>query len=152
MDIFARKKFSDFYFGDLTASLFREWLSEKIAKEAITKEYYTRLLSLNYKNEADCERAKEIVRRIYDASDTELIFKHKALETAQGMLDSSISLEAGCQILAKMYNNGMTFIPIHFVGYDSEFTDKDRVGMFDMHAFYSERIKEDCLILLDTLN
>lgn len=83
--------------------------------------------------------------------DAELIFKHKALETVRGMLDSSISLEAGCHVLAKMHNEGMAFIPINFVGYDSEFTDRDRRDMFDMLAFYSERIKADCLILLDIL-
>ena len=109
------------------------------------------LLLLDYKKEDDCIKAKKVIRQTYDLGDTELIFKHKALETTQAMLDSSISLERGCQILAKMRNEGMDFVPVHFVGYDSEFTDKERSEMFDMLAFYSERIRKDCFILRDIL-
>lgn len=147
-----RKALRDFYFEDSPPQSFEEWLYKDATLQKLFQDEYTELISLDFKNSTDLLKAREIIKNIYDADDAELLFKHKALETAREMLVSSITLERGCQILAKMRNEGMEFIPIHFVGYDSEFSDKDRSSMFDMVTAYSETIKKDCASFLNELN
>ena len=151
MDKLTRKALRDFYFGDTTPSSFEEWLYKDHALKDVFEEEYIDLISFNYKNKDECLKAKNIIRKIYDGQDPDLLFKHKILETVQGMLDTSIPLERGCQLLTDWYDEGMTFIPIGFVGYDSEFTDERRRDTFDMHACYDHLIIEDCKILLNDL-
>jgi len=151
MDKLTRKALRGFYFGDISPRPFEEWLYKDSVLEKLFPDEYLTLISLDYKRKEDCWKAKETIRKIYDTRDPELLFKHKTLETVRGMLDETIPLENGCQLLTDWYDEGMTFIPIGFVGYDSEFTDERRRDTFDMLAFYSDEIIEDCKILLNDL-
>lgn len=152
MNKLTRKVLRDFYFEDMSPQSFEEWLYKDAILEKLFHDEYTELIALDYKNPDDRLKAKEIIKKLYDKNDAELLFKHKALEIVRGMLESSITLERGCQILATMDNEGMKFIPIRFVGYHSEFADKDRSRMYDMVKAYSEAIKESCASFLNDLN
>lgn len=141
----ARKILRDFYFGDVSENIFEKWLYQDNTLEKLFYDEYIDLISLDYKKETESLKAKEIVRKVYDTEDPELLFKHKSLEIAQGMLENSIPLELGCEKLADIYYKGMKFIPTIFCGFDSEFKDKDRNHSIDMLSAYSGRIKEECV-------
>ncbi|MBU0858663.1 MAG: hypothetical protein KJ667_01880, partial [Alphaproteobacteria bacterium] len=73
-----RKILRDYYFGDLPTNVFAEWLYKDTALEKLFYDEYIDLISLDYKDDKECLRAKEIIRKIYDRDDPELLFKHKA--------------------------------------------------------------------------
>lgn len=149
MDLPTQKMIRDFYFDVLPAQAFEKWLQEDASQENFqNSEQYVELVSLNYNDYQDIEKAKVLLENAYDR---ELLYKHRAGEIAEALLNSSVPIEEGCSQLAEMRERGAEFIPIVFVGFDSEFKDADRSKAFDMHEAYEQRIKDEAQLLIKTL-
>ena len=124
----ARRKFGDFYFGEISSALFADWLYRASdVEEQLGKDNYCRLIELDYRhfddfrNRDDIETARAIVRELYDSSDADALYRDKIIEVLKDTIDGRIDPRKGCEILADIYRDGHEdLVPVCFYGFASE--------------------------------
>lgn len=136
-----------FYFGEISASTFEKWLyNEHGCEEELGNDRYIDLISLDYNNADDVEKAIKFISVIYTADDADSLYLDRARNVLTGMLGGQISLAYGCKMLSSLRDNGYSIIPAIFVGYSSEI---ERLGD---NGFYDDKIIADAQKLLEKLN
>lgn len=138
-----------FCFGDVSQIKFSEWLYDcKDVEETFGKDDYFELIEKNYYKSQEVYEAKELVLKICDKRGIDLRLEY-TINVLERMLNKYLPLSKGCEILRIFYDEGCDYIPIVFVGYDSELDTPEKEKLW--LNFYRHRIINDCTELLSTL-
>jgi hypothetical protein len=126
-------------------------------------DFYLGLIASDFRTDRGRKLAKELIRSILRPVDPEVITRQQVQQLLRGMLDESIDLLTGLRELSRLHSAGVRFIPIIFVGYDSE-TDSiptpDEYYLWNQEALreklkeldrYRKAILSECGILLERL-
>lgn len=140
--------FLGFYFGEISSSEFSEWVySSKELEHIIGANRYLEIISFDYDADQQEQGAiKKIVADIYNDLTSNRLIPDRVSRLVESMLNNDISLRVGCKELADLHDEGNDFIPIEFVGYDSELDSPSK------EEFYRERILDDLKLLKENVS
>lgn len=128
-----------FYYGDIDALGFSEWLLTRPAADALPKPLYDQLLPLDYSDTQETEAARQLIRRHVEGGGSSMPLE-RARDALEGLFERGMSLESTFKVLADLRMQGYESIPIEFVGLSSEF---DRLGVEP----YRERAMAEASVL-----
>jgi hypothetical protein len=160
-----RVRFARAMLGDSELDKFEKWIyANSDLDKYLDPNTYLELIASDFSTEDGRRHTRELIRSILEPIDPLLIGKQEVQQLLNGMLYGSIDLLTGVRELSRLHSGGLDFIPVAFVGFDSE-TDSiptsDKYHLWDQDALkeklkelndiYRESILDECRALLSQL-
>ena len=159
-----RVRFARALLGELELDNFEKWIyANSELEKYLDPNTYLELIASDFSSEDGRRHARELIGSILKP-DPQLIGRQEVQQLLRGMLNGSIDLLTGVRELSRLHSGGLDFIPVIFVGFDSE-TDSipapDKYHLWDQDALkeklkelndrYREIIIDECRALLSKL-
>jgi hypothetical protein len=159
-----RVRFARALLDDSQLDEFEKWLyANSEVEKQLEPDTYFQLIASDFKTERGRKETRALLWSILEPKDPQGVTRQDVQQLLRAMLDGSIELLSGLRELSRLHTLGLDFIPIVFVGYDSD-TDSiptpDRYYQWNPEALreklkgldrYRERILEECRKLLAQL-
>ncbi len=108
-------------FDELDRHTFVDWICQEARLEPLLgKTLYLDLLSFDYSTPQGKFESVVLVKNFLLSTHREYCQKREVVLILKEMIADKIPLVRGLRQLVKLYHNGYDFIPINFVGYESE--------------------------------
>ncbi len=137
-------------YGELSGSEFEEWLYQHPGTEAIIgSDFYAALLAFDFHKKAAARSLRELILEIYNRIRPGRLYHDRARRLANGIIDGELDLLECIRGLASLRQQGNEWIPIEFVGIDSELDelpDPGRYYLWDRDAL-AEKIAESMVVI-----
>ena len=107
--------------GEITLAAFEAWLFASADLERVVgSQGHMALMSFNFRQPHAIIELNKIVRQLYDEHRPGCLARDRAHRLAVGLIDGTIELQVAVRALSRLYNEGNHWVPIIFVGIDSE--------------------------------
>ncbi|HEX4825154.1 MAG TPA: hypothetical protein VFV19_12680 [Candidatus Polarisedimenticolaceae bacterium] len=117
--------------GSVSISEFERWLySSADLEEKVGAEDYQSLLSLEFSAPRARHDLSRLLLDIYDRHRPGGLARDRAERLAKGLLDGTVELFAAVRGLAELHSEGHVWVPVVFVGIDSELGEIPRPGQY----------------------
>jgi len=119
--------------GDLDLRAFERWLHETPDVEAVLgRDGWLEMIARNYRERSALHDTQQQIERLYAERRAGQLPRDRARRVAGEFLDGRRDLWSTCRHLARLWTDGHeTWIPIEFVGIDSELDDIPAPGVRD---------------------
>lgn len=119
--------------GELSLEEFEKWVYDNPGIErALGSSRYLDLVSFEFDQRHALHDLSSLVASIYDEARPGLLARDRARRLARGLLDGGIDLAAAVRGLATLHNDGNEWIPIVFVGIDSELDEVPQESQYPL--------------------
>jgi len=113
--------FQQFFYDELTLVEFEQWIySTEDIGEIIGEDRYLDFISFSYQKPSALAELKKLVSDTYEQACPSGLVRKRVQRILCGFIDGTFNVVAGCRELTQLYHHGHTWIPIIFVGLDSE--------------------------------
>src|SRR5450631_3535788 len=155
-----RTQLARFCVGEVDPQTFESWVCEDAGIEGeLGHGVYLDLVASDYQGR-DVGGARELCERVLDDHCPGMLKRYRVTRILESMIRGGSALLPGLRQLVELYHNGYEFIPIDFVGHESE-TDSipgpQTYHLWDPTALarvlseslpYQEEIRKDAIALL----
>jgi hypothetical protein len=116
----SRKQFLRFCSAEITPAEFESWICGAADIDgAIGHTAYIDLVSADYRGR-DVTGVRELCERLLEEHHPGALNRYRVSRTLQSMLKDDVALLEGLRTLVRLRHDGCDFIPIEFVGFESE--------------------------------
>ena len=158
-----RTQLARFCVGEVDPQTFESWVCEDVGIEGeLGHGVYLDLVAADYLGR-DVGGARERCERVLDDHHPGMLKRYRVTRILESMIRDGSALLPGLRQLVRLYHQGYEFIPIEFVGYESEtdsIPDPQTYHHWDPAALarvlseslpYQEEIRKDAIALLEDL-
>lgn len=158
-----RKRLLQFCAAELDAASLQAWLCAADDAEAqLGPSAYLELISADHHGQA-AEGLRELCKSLLEHHRPGSLNRYRVARTLQAMLQNDEALLPGLRTLVRLRREGCGFIPIEFVGFESEtddlpgpavyhrWNDRARADVLGQSLVYQRKIKDAAQSLLDEL-
>lgn len=113
--------FYKFLWDEFPLIEFEFWLYQSsFVEEMVGRTKYSDLCAFYFQDSRAKEQLQKIIWELCELYNPIEWHKKRVQRVLQQMIDGTLDLVSGCRLLTSMYYSGYDFIPIQFVGFDSE--------------------------------
>jgi hypothetical protein len=129
-------QFCNFLEGKQDSATFEKWLCLSPNLEIVLgKTTWLELVSTNFQNAAEAHELREKITKLVEQHNPGHLIHEQVKSILEGMLNGTMDLVSGCRRLSKYWNQQNEWIPVIFVGYDSEL---DEVPLPEQYGLWSK--------------